>query len=175
MSNLQKFNNTLVEFDNEVDKLKGISAAYQSLINLVSAYEEVSVEFKNNNQQVSKIASNIETALLQISKQIEDKTDVIRNENKEFYRDLEKTLLLRLNDNKSEIRQLIESERVQIDQIVNKVSRDNHSKTADVVNKNFTDLEHNLERNKKSSRNYFLMIIILQLLLNGIILAKILL
>ena len=48
---------------------------------------------------------------------LEEKTDQIRKENKEFYKDFESTIKSKLDDNKSQIKQLIEYERNQIKQI----------------------------------------------------------
>ena len=52
-----------------------------------------------------------------MEKLFEEKTDLIRKENKEFYKDIESTIKSKLDDNKSQIKQLIESERNQIKQI----------------------------------------------------------
>ena len=42
---------------------------------------------------------------------------LIRKENKDFYKDLESTIKIKLDENKSEIKQVIENERNQIKQI----------------------------------------------------------
>ena len=117
MSNLQKFNTTLEDFDKEVGKLKAVSEAYKKLENLTQSYGEISIHFKQNNQKLADINQSIDNSLASIGKLVEEKTDLIRKENKEFYRDLENTIKLKLNDNKSEIKQLIENERNQIKQI----------------------------------------------------------
>lgn len=117
MSTLQKFNTTLADFDKEVGKLKAVSEAYQKLENLTQSYDEISNHFKQNNQKLTSINQSIENSLASIGKLVEEKTDLIRKENKEFYKDLENTIKLKLNDNKSEIKQLIENERNQIKQI----------------------------------------------------------
>ena len=55
MSNLQKFNETLKDFDNEVDKLKDVSGAYQKLQGLTLAYDEISKQFDINSKALDKI------------------------------------------------------------------------------------------------------------------------
>ncbi len=72
-------------------------------------------------EKVSRSFAEIEIANKQtkyeLAKIIEDKTDQIRKENKDFYKDLESTIKIKLDDNKSEIKKLIDNERGQIKQI----------------------------------------------------------
>ena len=135
MSNLQKFKDTISEFDSEVGKLKVVSNAYQKLQGLTVAYDEISKQFDLNSKALGKInelqkAQQVKvnqslTDFENVNKQnkkevlkfIEEKTDQIRKENKDFYRELESTIKIKLDDNKSQIKQLIESERNQIKQI----------------------------------------------------------
>ena len=135
MSNLQKFNTTLKEFDEEVGKLKAVSNAYQKLEGLTVAYNDISKQFDQNSkaldkinelqkaqqEKVTKSLNDIENSNKQnkseLYKLLEEKTDQIRKENKEFYKDIESTIKSKLDDNKSQIKQLIESERNQIKQI----------------------------------------------------------
>ena len=135
MSNLQKFNTTLEDFDKEVGKLKAVSDAYQKLQSLTVAYDEISKQFDQNSKTLDKInelqkvqQENVIKSLadientnklnkIELSKLLEEKTDQIRKENKEFYKDFESTIKSKLDDNKSQIKQLIEYERNQIKQI----------------------------------------------------------
>jgi len=135
MSNLQKFNTTLEDFDKEVGKLKAVSDAYQKLEGLTVAYDDISKQFDQNSkaldkinelqkaqqEKVTKSLNDLENSNQQnkseLSKLLEEKTDLIRKENKEFYKDIESTIKSKLDDNKSQIKQLIESERNQIKQI----------------------------------------------------------
>jgi ABC-type transporter Mla subunit MlaD len=135
MSNLQKFNTTLEDFDKEVGKLKAVSDAYQKLEGLTVAYNDISKQFDQNSkaldkinelqkaqqEKVTKSLNDLENTNKQnkseLSKLLEEKTDLIRKENKEFYKDIESTIKSKLDDNKSQIKQLIESERNQIKQI----------------------------------------------------------
>ncbi len=135
MSNLQKFNTTLEDFDKEVGKLKAVSDAYQKLEGLTVAYNDISKQFDQNSkaldkinelqkaqqEKVTKSLNDLENSNQQnkseLSKLLEEKTDLIRKENKEFYKDIESTIKSKLDDNKSQIKQLIESERNQIKQI----------------------------------------------------------
>lgn len=135
MSSLQKFNTTLEDFDKEVGKLKAVSDAYQKLEGLTVAYNDISKQFDQNSkaldkinelqkaqqEKVTKSLNDLENSNQQnkseLSKLLEEKTDLIRKENKEFYKDIESTIKSKLDDNKSQIKQLIESERNQIKQI----------------------------------------------------------
>ena len=135
MSNLQKFNTTLEDFDKEVRKLKAVSDAYQKLEGLTVAYNDISKQFDLNSkaldkinelqkaqqEKVTKSLNDLENSNQQnkseLSKLLEEKTDQIRKENKEFYKDIESTIKSKLDDNKSQIKQLIENERTQIKQI----------------------------------------------------------
>lgn len=135
MSNLQKFNTTLEDFDKEVGKLKAVSDAYQKLEGLTVAYNDISKQFDQNSKALDKInelqkaqqekvtkslndlENNNKQNKTELAKLLEEKTDLIRKENKEFYKDIESTIKSKLDDNKSQIKQLIESERNQIKQI----------------------------------------------------------
>lgn len=135
MSNLQKFNTTLEDFDKEVVKLKEVSETYQKLQGLIVAYDEISKQFDQNSKALDKIneiqrsqQEKVTKSLIEIEdsnkqnkvellKFIEEKNDQIRRENKDFYREIESTIKIKLDDNKSQIKQLIESERVRIKDI----------------------------------------------------------
>ena len=135
MSNLQKFNQTLEDFSQEVEQLKDVSGAFKKLQNLTETYNSIIKQFeensntldkinelhKNQQEKLTKSLVEIENAYKQskaeLSKLVEDKTDQIRKENKDFYKDLESTIKIKLEENKSEIKQLIENERKQIKQI----------------------------------------------------------
>ncbi|RZK07016.1 MAG: hypothetical protein EOO46_14855 [Flavobacterium sp.] len=135
MSNLQKFNQTLESLNQEVEQLKDVSGAYKKLQNLTETYNQIIKQFEENSRTLDKIneiqknqqekftksLAEIENANQQskteLVKLIEEKTDQIRKENKDFYKDFESTIKIKLNDNKSEIKNLIESERTQIKQI----------------------------------------------------------
>lgn len=117
MSNLQKFNTTLEDFDKEVEKLKSVSDAYQKLQGLTVTYEKISQQFDKNSTVLDNINKEIEKSISNIYNLVDKKTDQISKENKDFYKDLASTIKIQLDDNKSQIRQLIENERNQIKQI----------------------------------------------------------
>jgi hypothetical protein len=117
MSNLQKFNTTLDDFDKEVGKLKAVSDVYQKLQVLTVSYEKISQQFDQNSKSLEIINTGIEKSISDISNLVEKKTDQISKENKEFYKDLAGTIKIQLDDNKSQVKQLIENERNQIKQI----------------------------------------------------------
>ena len=135
MSNLQKFNQTLEDFSQEVEQLKEVSVVYKKLQHLTETYSKITEQFEENSKTLDKInelqkvqqekvikslveIENVNTQnKTELIKLVEEKTDQIRNENKEFYKDLESTVKIKLDDNKSQIKQLIENERNQIKQI----------------------------------------------------------
>jgi hypothetical protein len=117
MSNLQKFNTTLEDFDKEVVKLKAVSDAFQKLEGLTVSYDKISQQFDQNSQALESINKGIEKSINELYSLVDKKTDQISKENKEFYKDLAGTIKIQLDDNKSEIKHLIENERNQIKQI----------------------------------------------------------
>ena len=135
MSDLQKFNQTLEDFSQEVEQLKDVSGAYRKLERLTETYSEITRQFAENSktlgtiielqkvqqEKVSKSLVELEKTYAQniatLTKIIDVKTDQIRWENKQFYKDLEGTIKIKLDENKSQIKQLIENERNQIKQI----------------------------------------------------------
>ena len=136
MSNLKKFEETLGSLDLEVNRLNAVTQAYKKLEDLVASYETIISKLKENNttfikikdeqnkhltsieDNFKKINKSIYQANIELNSTLEDKIDLIRKENKEYYRDLESTIKIKLDDNKSQIKQLIESERLQLKQII---------------------------------------------------------
>lgn len=57
MSNLQKFNITLEEFDSEVGKLKEVSHAYQKLESLIVSYEKITKQLEQNRAELMTITA----------------------------------------------------------------------------------------------------------------------
>ena len=113
-----------------------MSDAYQKLQGLTVAYDGISKQFDENSKNLDKINESQKTQQAKVvqslneiegvSKQskkelasiIEEGADLIRKENKDFYKELESTIRIKLEDNRSQIKQLIESERIQIKQII---------------------------------------------------------
>ena len=136
MSTLEKFSETLKDLDLEVGKLKAVSEVYQKIEGLATANAEVNRKFDEAKAELRKIndahvANKAEldkslAALMktneegkkELAKQIDDKIDALRKENKEFYKELESTIKIKLDDHKSEIKRFIESERLQLKEII---------------------------------------------------------
>lgn len=172
MSNLQKFNSTLEDFDREVGKLKAVTEAYQKLESLTQTYDVINNHLKLNNQKLANINQNIESSLASIGKLVEEKTDLIRKENKDFYRDLESTIKLKLNDNKSEIKQLIESERTQIKQIFEIEFAKNTNELRQVI-ENATDKQTKiLQKNQKGLKTVVWILGSISIVLSGLVVMK---
>lgn len=135
MSNLQKFDQTLEDLNQEVEQLKGVSSAFKKLHQLIETYNTIIRQFEENSktlyninelqkaqqEKIVKSLAEIENfnsqSKTELVKLLEEKTDQIRKENKDFYKDLESTIKIKLDDNKAEIKNLIENERNQIKQI----------------------------------------------------------
>lgn len=128
MSNLQEFNQTLEDFNQEVERLKDVSGAYKKLQQLTETFDENSKTLDAINERHKVLLDKVANSLTELenankqnkkelAKLVEEKTDQIRKDNKEFYKELEGTIKIKLDDNKSQIKQLIESERNQIKQI----------------------------------------------------------
>jgi len=135
MSNLTKFDNTIEEFGTEVGKLKEVSVAYQKLKGLLENFDEINRQFGVNSKELlgiiemlkrgqDKIDKGIVILLeankqekIDLGKKIDEKLELLRKENREFYKELEGTIKIKLDDNKSQIKQVIENERSRIKDI----------------------------------------------------------
>jgi uncharacterized phage infection (PIP) family protein YhgE len=128
MSNLQKFNETLEEFNQEVGQLKEVSGAYKKLQHLTETYNVICKQFDENSKTLDKInelqkaqQEKVAQSLIELensnkqnktelAKLIEEKTDQIRKENKDFYKDLESTIKIKLEENTKELSHAIKAE-----------------------------------------------------------------
>jgi rubrerythrin len=102
---------------------------------LAQNYQQLSNQFDANSEELAAAAealaayrARIDKALnelaaankkdaAELSKMIGEKLDLLRKENKDFYKDLESTIKIKLDDNRSQIKQLIEGERNRIKEI----------------------------------------------------------
>ena len=127
MSNLQNFNETIEDLEKEVSRLKSASDAYKKLHELITSYEDAIKQFQVNNENLEsinnqqselcndindkfvEIASENKEHRLNLAKLLDGKTDIIRKENKDFYIELQETIKIRLEENKIQIENLIES------------------------------------------------------------------
>ncbi|WP_373397961.1 hypothetical protein V8V91_26260 [Algoriphagus halophilus] len=118
MSNLKKFR--------EHKKLKHLTDSFNAIIKQFeensNALDKINELQKKLQEKVSKSLAEIENTNKQNKTELtilfEEKTDQIRKENKDFYKEFESTVKIKLDDNKSEIKRLIEIERNQIKQII---------------------------------------------------------
>ena len=55
MSNLQKFNKTLEDFNQEVEQLKDVSGAFKKLQQLTETYNAIIKQFEENSKTLDKI------------------------------------------------------------------------------------------------------------------------
>ena len=135
MTNLQKFNETLDDLGQEVQQLKEVSTIYKNMQRQAETFNTILNQFKENNKTLGEISVLQKTHLEKVTKSLneieninkqdnarliklmEEKTDQIRKENKEFYKDLESSIKIKLDENNFKIKQLIENERNLIKQI----------------------------------------------------------
>ena len=138
MSNFQDFNTTLEKFQEEINNLEVIAGAYKKLEQLKKDYETVKNNLEASNSIINKssklleeklviIERNIKSEIENISekeiifqkeietsfnkqyKRLEDGFDDIKSSNKKFYSEFENTVKIKLEDNKLEIKKIIDS------------------------------------------------------------------
>lgn len=142
-SKLERFDATLNAMEAELGNLKQTSAAYLRLQALVissqliikkqeeysNQLEELVLQHVKKQQEIEAAFEEIEAANqkhhedlkklnLEIGKDQSERIEQLRKENKSFYLDFEQTLKIKLGENKSEIKTLIEAERSKIQEIL---------------------------------------------------------
>lgn len=173
MSNLQKFNTTLEDFGKEVGKLKVVSEVYQKLQSLTLSYDKITQQFDQNSKTLESINEGIEKSISEIFNLVDKKTDQISKENKEFYKDLAGTIKIQLDDNKSQIRQIIENERNQIKQIFEIEFAKNTKELKQVIETETNKQTQILANNQQSIKILIYIFGALTLLINGLIAYKV--
>ena len=68
MSNLQKFNTTLEDFDKEVGKLKAVSEAYQKLQRLTVTYDKIIKQIEQSSNTLKNLNEFQKAHLLRAEK-----------------------------------------------------------------------------------------------------------
>lgn len=164
-SKLERFDDTLNDLEGELVKLRDTSKAYMKLQELSSSYKLILDQFEQNSSALQDLAKKqiakhqeIKTSLEKISeeneknyqqlkslndevgKSLNSSIEELRKENRQFYLDFEKVVRIKLEENKSEIKQLIENERLRIKEMIdNKVDKQteilnqNHKKTSNMI------------------------------------------
>lgn len=142
MNNLQKFNNTIEGLEEELIKLKDTSEAYQKLQGLITLYGQINEQFAKNSKSLEEFATQQQQQQEELAKSLtllHDENKIgqneikvqnerfeknlsslikrLRQENRNFYVELERTIKINLDENKSEIKTLIENERYRIKEI----------------------------------------------------------
>jgi hypothetical protein len=126
MSNLENFNKTLKNLDIEVNKLSAISTAYQKFEDTLTATNKLISEIKKYTGDIEKLKkeqkehhkiiqeyleiideSNVKSRN-ELRKVLDDKTDLIRQENRKSFIDLDGVLKVNLSNNLLNIKQLID-------------------------------------------------------------------
>jgi predicted nucleic acid-binding Zn ribbon protein len=162
---LERFDNTLNDLEGELLKLRNTSEAYVKLQELSSSYKLILEEFQQNSSALKDFAQKqiakhqeIKNSLVDISeennksyeqlkslnneigKSLNSSIEELRNENRQFYLDFEKVVRIKLEENKSEIKQLIENERLRIKEMIDskvdkqiEILNKNHKKTSNMI------------------------------------------
>lgn len=190
MSNLQKFNKTLEDFNQEVEQLKDVSGAYKKLQHLLDSYDRVIQQFEENNKSLHVISNSLESQqekvfksldkIISLNKEnktdleklLEEKGDLIRKENKEFYKELESTIKIKLDENKSQIKQLIENERGQIKDIFEIEFAKNKKDIIETIEKGLDKQTLLLIKNQKMIKIVLWVLGSLNLILSGLAVFK---
>lgn len=190
MSNLQKFNKTLEDFNQEVEQLKDVSGAYKKLQYLLNSYDKVIQKFEENHKSLHVINNSLESQrekvfdsldkIISLNKEnktdlensLEKKGDLIRKENKEFYKELESTIKIKLDENKSQIKQLIENERGQIKDIFKIEFAKNKKDIIETIEKGLDKQTLLLVKNQKMIKIAIWVFGSLNLILSGLVIFK---
>lgn len=142
-SKLERFNNTINDLEGELTKLRSTSQAYLKLQELSSSYKLIIDQFDQNslaleglvkrqtskNEEVKQTLNTItndnnknyqQLKILnnEVGKNLNASLEGLRKENRQFYLDFEKVVRIKLDEHKSEIKQLIENERLRIKEII---------------------------------------------------------
>lgn len=190
MSNLQKFNTTLDDFNTEVGKLKEVSEAYQKLKILTVSYKEISEQFKANSKELaeinelykvyqsylSKVLSDLLNAnkqgAIELAKLFDKKIEELQRDNKEFYKDLDSTVKIKLDDNKSQIKQLIENERTRIKDIFEIEFAKNTKELKQLIENEFNKQTSQFLNSQKTIKNIIFVLGGISIIIGIIIIAK---
>jgi hypothetical protein len=129
---------SLQQGDNLSNRLTGIEKSLLNNWDLISKQLQKELDkLELENNQFNK----------DLFKQLESSAEKLQRENKDFYKDLNGTIKIKLEDNKSEVKQLIENERSRIKEIfelefaknqreILRKIEDEHKKQADTANLN---------------------------------------
>jgi chromosome segregation ATPase len=186
MSKLEEFNNCVTNLQEELSNFQAIKAAYKSLADLARDYEKILADFNSaksdlsaaKSQMVNELISqhrDLETKLHDFrellasnSKSLESllvqKTDELTAENKKFYNDFANTVQTRLDDNKLQIKQLIDQDSSAVRSQIKELKYDVEKKV-ELVTKQVESLQvqfkQHIDIQKKISLSFGIVITIL--------------
>lgn len=166
MNNLQRFNQTLENLDLEVEKLQNTSEIFSKFQDIVAEYKLINQKIEENN----KILQEINISHKNISTNIDEKIEKIISKNKTFYQDFESTLRIKLDETKSEVKHLIENERLLIMRIV----ETELSKVEQNLNKEIIKNSNVIIAKNETNKNILFGILIIVIVLLGFFLYKLL-
>ena len=135
MKALEDFDLLINEFESEVENLKSIKEAYSKLAQLVDSYEAAITNIQSASSSISSADSKLSESLLQQHKLLEEgikkftdlliqKNNELVDSNKKFYNDFANTVQTRLEDNKMQIKQLIDCDSLSTRQQIQELKND---------------------------------------------------
>ena len=112
MSKLEKFDDTLRELEQELVKLRSASTAFQQV-------QEVLLNLSNNLILLQQLKEELEQQYQQQADLLEENFDQLKQANKAFYTDQEKTLRIKLDSHQSEIKLRLDNQQEAIKDLLN--------------------------------------------------------
>ena len=160
---LEKLDNAVKELEKQSTELKNLSSVYSEIAKLKQDILENIRLLKENNKELATISSEVEKHLEESRKKI----DEIYRDNKAFQKELDTSIVSRLDKHKSDIQVDIRNEGTQIQRSF-----------ATTLNFNFNQMESQIkdafERQTKQLSILKILIFILMFVIAGLIIGQIL-
>lgn len=150
MADLEKLDNAINELEKQSNDLKDFNTVYSEIASLKKEINDNLEVIKRNNEGLSEISKTIDKYLAEIAKKVEE----IYKDNKAFQKDLDGTLITRLDKLKSDIQIEIRNAN---QSAINSIEKTIDNKLSE-LNKNITESFNNLKR--KSNTNTILIIVL---------------
>lgn len=121
MADLEKLDNTIKELEKQSNDLKNFNEVYSEIAKLKDGISNSLSLLKENNDGFNKISTEVKSRLEKTKKQVESlenellkKIQELYQDNKKFQKELDESLITRLNKHKSDIKVDLRNEGTQI-------------------------------------------------------------
>ena len=121
MADLEKLDNTIKELEKQSNDLKNFNEVYSEIGKLKNGISNSLSLLKENNDGFNKISTEVKSRLEKTKKQVESlenelfkKIQEFYQDNKKFHKELDESLITRLNKHKSDIKVDLRNEGTQI-------------------------------------------------------------